>query len=231
MAKPKLDTSKLEGIAGQLSGPGSLADLTGNTARSLIPSVSTGNIPPGAETYVHNAVNDAKQSIKSHYASMGITGSTMEGQELAAADARGQAMQFQLANELTKTGLTAAGISANDLTGSATIYDNILKLQLQQDEALQQALANFASASAIGVGLAAGGGKGGGTGIGSTLTGGWNKFLNSLGIGTGSDATTTTLSQSTDPNAPNYVDPNNDVQIPYYGGDDPSTLSLDSGAL
>ena len=214
-ATEKPDTSGLSAISKQLSGPDSLSALLSSEARSLIPSVSTGNLPAGAQTLVQNALNDAQTSIKSHYASLGLTGSTMEAQELSAANARAQGMAFNFGQQLTQTGLSeaaassadlnsaanieqaiinaglsASGLSTTDLADSAAIYNQILQTQLAQDTSLQQALANFASASAIGVGLASQGGGGGGGGLTSSLSslwsgvsGGWDSLMKSLGIG------------------------------------------------
>ena len=208
----KPDTSGLAADAAALTGPGSTEALLTSQANSLIPSVSTGNLPPGAQTLVNNALNDATNSIKSKYAQLGLTGSTMESQELASANAQAQAQSFQYAQQLTNTGLSeasaatsdinsaaaiqtniinaglsASGLSATELGMSATIYNDILTQQVAQDTALQQALANFASASAIGVGLAASGGGGStGSGLVSSLSGlgsGLSSMLGSLGTG------------------------------------------------
>ena len=213
----KPDTSGLSADAAALTGPGSTEALLTSQANSLIPSVSTGNLPPGAQTLVNNALNDATNSIKSKYAQLGLTGSTMEAQELASANAQAQAQSFQYAQQLTNTGLSeasaatsdinsaaaiqtniinaglsASGLSATELGTSATIYNDILQSQVAQDTALQQALANFASASAIGIGLAASGKSdttgstnlisGLTSGAGSLLSGASNLFSN---IGSG----------------------------------------------
>ena len=132
-----------------IEGLGDLKDIAGaagRTANELIPSVSTGQLPAGAQTQVNTAVQDAITSIKSKYAQMGMSGSTMEAQEISSAQARGEAMKFDMANKLTQTGLAAAGVASGD-------YETIMKTLLQQDSALQTALANFASSSAMGAGL------------------------------------------------------------------------------
>ena len=128
--KPPPEVPQLENLAGGLS----------SGAGSLIPSVTTGNLPPGAEMRVNNAVQDQIQSIKSKYAQLGMTGSTPEAQEIAQAQARGQAMAFEIADQLTQTGIKEAGLSAN-------IYEAIQKTQLAQDSSLQGALAGFAGAA------------------------------------------------------------------------------------
>lgn len=106
-------------------------------------SLATGKLPPGAEQMVQTSLQDSITGIQSHYASMGLSGSTMEQQDIAAAQQRSQAMRFQLAQQTTQTGLSAAGLSDQ-------IYGQLAQLQLSQDQGLQNALAEFAAASAGG---------------------------------------------------------------------------------
>lgn len=122
------------------------------TANSLIPSVTTGVLPPGADAMVNDALRGAQSSIRSKYASMGLSGSTMEAQELSSAAQSAASQRFQMANTLTNTGLNAAGISSNEMNSSARIYEAIMREQLAQDSALQNALANFAASAAQGAG-------------------------------------------------------------------------------
>lgn len=135
---------QLAGLAGQAQG-----------AAGLISSLQTGQLPPGAEQMVQTSLNDAVTGIQSRYASMGLSGSTMEQQDIAAAQQRSQAQRFQLAQQTTQTGLSAAGLSDQ-------IYAQIAQLQLSQDQGLQQALADFAAASAGGGSRVAGVGSSGG---------------------------------------------------------------------
>jgi hypothetical protein len=88
-----------------------------------------------------------KGQIKSTYANLGLTGSTMEAQAVGAVDRNAAAENFSIADKLLTSGLTAQGQSAN-------IYSSLLQNQMQQDEQFQKALTLFAS------GLA-GGGRGG----------------------------------------------------------------------
>jgi len=140
----------LEAVAGKFA---SGAQPAADAAKALIPSLATGVLPPGAQTKIQNAVQDAVTSIKSKYAQMGMSGSTPEAQEISAAKARGEALSFDLADQLTKTGLSAAGIAAAENMDAAQVYSLIMNAQLQSDEQLRMALANFASASALGSAL------------------------------------------------------------------------------
>lgn len=142
-----------EGNLQALANPSAGGTAAGGLASSLIPSVQTGNLPPGASTAVSNATQDSITSIKAKYAQMGLSGSTMEAQDIASAQARGQSMAFDLANQLTQTGLTAAGVSQQDLANQQNIYALLMNAQLQNDQQLSDALASFASASALGSAL------------------------------------------------------------------------------
>lgn len=127
--KPDLSTGGLESVAGDIKGYMNM--LTG------------GQLPPGAEASVSNALNAAKQSIRSKYASMGMSGSTMEAQDLSQAESRAAEMRFTVAQQIAQTGLSAAGLDAG-------IYGAIMQATLSQDQQLQNALANFAMAAALG---------------------------------------------------------------------------------
>lgn len=135
-------------IGKQLLAPSSIPNLSQMTAagtaankaaQDLIPSVSTGKLPAGAEQMVQNATNDAITGIRAKYANLGLSGSTMEQQDIAAAQQRAQAMRFDLAQQLTQTGLNAAGLQEQ-------IYSQIANLVLNQDKGLSDALAAFAQA-------------------------------------------------------------------------------------
>jgi hypothetical protein len=120
-----------------------------NGTAGLVNSLSTGQLPPGAAQQVSQFLNDKIAGIQSKYAGMGLSGSTMEQQDIASAQAQAAAMTFSLAQQATQTGLQAAGLQDQ-------IYSQLANIQLSQDQSLQNALASFASA--------AGGGGAGGTG-------------------------------------------------------------------
>jgi len=134
LTKPRIPN--LSGVQDQLNNIGS-------TAKQLIASETTGVLPPGQEQMVQNAINDAKTQIRAKYANLGLSGSTMETQELNAVDERAVAERAQLAAQATQTGLNAAGLQDQ-------IFNAIAGLTLQQDQGLQQALANFAGSAALG---------------------------------------------------------------------------------
>lgn len=135
----------MQGLADNAAAGQSLAL---QTAQNLVPTVSTGQLPPGAQQGINNALRDAQTAIRSKYANLGLSGSTMESQELSAAQDRATAAAFNEANQLTQTGLQALGMTGN----AASEYQAIMADQLSQDQELQNALAAFAAASSGGAG-------------------------------------------------------------------------------
>jgi len=133
---------------GSVPGEKQLKGLAGEAGQlsSLSSAVLTGKLPPGASNLITNALNDTISGIKSKYASMGLSGSTMETQDIAAAQERASAQTFQLAQAITTQGLDAAGLAAQ-------IYGAIADIQLQQDKELSSALGGFAQAGGYGAGL------------------------------------------------------------------------------
>lgn len=112
-----------------------LAAQTGDVSK-MMHALQTGELPPGAKAMLDNATNDAIAGIRSKYASMGLSGSTMEAQDVAAAQQRAAAQTFQLASAVTTQGLDAAGLSAQ-------LYEAIAQMQLGQDSELSNALASL----------------------------------------------------------------------------------------
>lgn len=144
--QPQLpELAQMQGIADNSAAGQKLAL---ETAQGLVPSVSTGHLPPGAQQGIDNALKDAQTAIRSKYANLGLSGSTMESQELSAAQDRATAAAFNEANQLTQTGLQALGMTGN----AASQYQAIMQDQLAQDKELQDALASFAAASSGGSG-------------------------------------------------------------------------------
>lgn len=115
-------------------------------AQGMIPAVTTGELPAGAKLSIQNALNDTTTAIKAKYAGLGLAGSTMERQDIAAAGERARAMEFDMAKQLTQLGLNAASISNQ-------MYQQIANVVLAEDRGLQDALSAFAQAMGLGGGL------------------------------------------------------------------------------
>lgn len=100
--------------------------------------LNKGTLPPGAQAGIDQAKNSAKATIRSKYASMGMSGSSSEQQELAAIDTNAQAKGEELALQLLNSGIQESQLSSQ-------LYQNILNGELQKDQNLSSAIGNFAS--------------------------------------------------------------------------------------
>lgn len=131
----------LEAQAGQLAGQGV----------QLENYLQSGSLPPGLQSGINQASESAKATIRSQYASRGMSGSSAEQQELAAVDQRAQAQASEMAMQLLQTGISETGMASG-------LYEKLLANQTANDASLGSAISNFASA-------AAGGGQNGRGGI------------------------------------------------------------------
>lgn len=118
-----------------------------NAENQLISSEATGQLPPGAESAVSQALASDIANIKARYAALGMSGSSAEQQDIATAQAQSAANQFALTQQATQTGLSAAGITED-------VYTQLVQNQLSRQQQLQNAFASLFSA--IGYGTAAG---------------------------------------------------------------------------
>lgn len=85
-----------------------------SSASTLEGYLSSGTLPPGAQTAIDQATASAKASIKSKYASLGLSGSTMETQDLNSVDMQAASQVVTLATNLYNTGVSQTGL-ANQL--------------------------------------------------------------------------------------------------------------------
>ena len=113
--------------------------------------LSSGTLPAGAQAGINTATKSAIAAIKSKYASMGMSGSSAEQQEIQQAQQNAQAQGTQIAMQLMQQGVS-------DTQMSAQIYDNIIKNTMTSDKDFASAFTNLA-------GVVGGGSGGGGTTI------------------------------------------------------------------
>jgi hypothetical protein len=105
--------------------------------------LQTGILPPGAQQAVSAATASSKAAAKSNFASLGLSGSTMEAQQMQAIDRNAAAQTFQIADSLLSKGIDLSKLSAQDLT-------QLLDEQLKQDQQFTGALTQFAGGLAGG---------------------------------------------------------------------------------
>jgi hypothetical protein len=139
----------LTGVAGQAANAAGSANAYAGTLESPL---TTGVLPAGAQAQVTQALNDSITSIKSKYASLGLTGSTAEQAAISEAQSQSQQMTFTIAQQMAQTGIQAGNQATADLGLEGTIYNDLTTAQISQDTALQNAIASFTGAIGGGVG-------------------------------------------------------------------------------
>jgi hypothetical protein len=120
----------------------------GSMGRTLTAYEQSGTLPAGLRSVVDANTNAGIAKVRSNFAQLGLSGSTMEAQAIESAKQGATAQTVEIANSLAQQGAQYAG-----LAGSET--SNVLRAQLDQQGQFTQALSLFAR------GLAGGGGFGG----------------------------------------------------------------------
>lgn len=129
------NSDALRDLANNASG---LANRLGNVAAAGF----AGDIGGRGLNSISRMVRKAQAAIRQRYSSMGMSGSSAEGQDLQAAADAGVDLMFKVGQEQAVAGLNA--IAA--LTGqSASIYTSLLNAQTAKNTALGNAIANFAA--------------------------------------------------------------------------------------
>ena len=123
-------------IAGQ-DAVKSTADTASATANSLLSAYKSGTLPAGMQQAFQTQADAQKNGIRAQMAARGMTGSTTEQAALEAVD---QQMAAAVAAQLTSMLNSALGYNAQAGSG----YQNVLSTNLQQSDALTQAMASFA---------------------------------------------------------------------------------------
>lgn len=131
------------------------AEALASKGNELTSYLFSGQLPPGAKAQLDKATSSAKAAIKSQYANLGISGSTMEADALSQVDQQAAGMVFNITNDMLKTGLNATGLSSQ-------LYQALLGTETARDKDLSDSIANFALAAGGGYRLPTGGGGQGG---------------------------------------------------------------------
>lgn len=122
---------QIQNTAGQLGAQG----------QALQGYLQTGTLPPGVQGSINQAAEAQKASIRSRYANEGGSGSSAMQTDLAAVDAWAKGQGTETALKLLDTGINESALSA-------TLYQDIAKNSLEQDNALGSAISKFASSLA-----------------------------------------------------------------------------------
>lgn len=105
--------------------------------------LQTGTLPAGMQAGVNQNLQSTIASIKSRYASMGMSGSSAEAQDIANAQSQAQAASAQMQEQLLSTGIQETGMSSQ-------LYSELLKNSMANDTNLSNAIASFAAAASGG---------------------------------------------------------------------------------
>lgn len=85
-----------------------------------------------------------KAAMRKAYADMGMSGSTMEAQDLAGLDQQAMTQQVQIGQQMAQTGLSTAASLSGQASGW---YSEVMAQQVQQDKDLEDAIAQIAAAA------------------------------------------------------------------------------------
>ena len=138
LAGPPKGTNQLQSQAAQLGALGAQNEAY----------LQNGTLPVGVQTGINQATQSAIAAIKSKYASMGMSGSSAEQQDIASAQAQAQAQGANIAMNLMQQGVSETGLSSQ-------IYQELIKNTMASDQNFSSAFTNLATA--------VGGGGGGAT--------------------------------------------------------------------
>lgn len=116
------------------------AQRMGQIGQQMTEPLLTGQLPAGYQSALDRMQRGAEAQIKSRYAQMGLSGSSMERQELAAVPQQMETQRLQIAQSLAAQGMQSMGLSN-------TAYNQLAQATLAQDKELANALATFGAAA------------------------------------------------------------------------------------
>jgi hypothetical protein len=103
---------------------------------------TSGTLPPGQQHTLDAAKASAAASIRSQYASHGMTGSSAEQQDIEAAGERIQAQGQQMAAQLFSEGVS-------EESAANSIFTQLMNVQMTQDQEFSSSVSNLAQALAL----------------------------------------------------------------------------------
>lgn len=136
------------GVAGLLQGQGSIpnkgalqtnAATTQQAALPLISSATTGQLPQGQENQLDQTLQSQINQIKAKYAGMGLSGSTMEQQDIQQAQNAIEGQRATMVQQAVAEGTGLLGLSNQS-------FSAIAQEQAAQDKNFQDALTALAQA-------------------------------------------------------------------------------------
>ena len=107
------------------------------TGKQLSSYLASGTLPPGAQESVNLATNAAKAQVRATAAKLGLSGSTWEADRMGQIDQQAAAQSEQIATQLLQQGANFTGLSTS-------VFENLMRSTLSEDQAFQSALSQFA---------------------------------------------------------------------------------------
>jgi hypothetical protein len=141
-------------LANLIKGPGtvpqkgnieSIAGSEMTQGNQLVGDLASGQLPPGEADAINQQLQAQIANIQQKYAQMGLSGSTMEQQDIANAQQQAVAQTAAQANQATQTGLQLLG-------AADSAYGQLGKSQVALDNQLSQSLADMMEAFGGGTG-------------------------------------------------------------------------------
>lgn len=115
-----------------------------NNETALAEGGQNGQLTAGASAMLNQNLASNQAAIRAHYASMGMSGSSAEQEDLAAAQQSNLAQRFQLGQQLAQTGFSEASAASGE---SSSLLQAILQQETAQGSELGNLLAEFAGAA------------------------------------------------------------------------------------
>ena len=147
----------IQNLAGQLQGQ---ANTLQQTAQPIIAAASSGNLPPGMENQLDTQLQQKINQIKAKYANLNLAGSTMEQQEIQAAQNTMAGQKSQEVQSYLTEGTNILGQASSTDAQASAEYQQLAQYQLKQQEDLQNEISQMLQAF--------GGGSGGSKSINLT---------------------------------------------------------------
>jgi hypothetical protein len=144
--QPLPDQAQLQQIAQQLASNSAASQAQ---AQQLIDPLISGNLPPGQAAQVQQALQDSITATKARYASMGMSGSSAETDQIAYLIGKSVSLAGSLEQQMANAGISLSSQAANDLNVESTLFQSLMNATINQDNALASAIAGFAGQAAL----------------------------------------------------------------------------------
>jgi hypothetical protein len=135
-------------LVGQAQGQAKQAEQIQQDATPLINALNTNKLPPGAQAAIDQTLNANIAQIRSQYAGMGLSNSTMELEAIQGARQFAEQQKFAQMQSLVGTGLNMLNAGTGEANNATGIYQALQQRQLAQNAALGGSISNFAAALA-----------------------------------------------------------------------------------